>query len=122
MWLYCVSELLKLRLPVFVKPAFEGSSKGILSSNLIDDPQQLLESVGQLYERYRQPVLVEEFIDGDELTVGLVGNAPAEILGVMHVLPTDTSRPFVYSLEVKRDWERQSLRYELPCPALGGRR
>jgi D-alanine-D-alanine ligase len=58
---------------------------------------------------------VEEFIAGDELTVGVVGNDPPQVLGIMRVLPRQPgAQPFVYSLEVKRDWQRQ-VRYE--CPA-----
>jgi D-alanine-D-alanine ligase len=107
-------RLLTLPLPVIVKPAFEGSSKGIHSANLIDDSTRLVETVEEIVEAYRQPVLVEEFIDGDELTVGIVGNQPREPLGIMRVVPVDRAGPFVYSLEVKRDWERL-VRYE--CPA-----
>ncbi len=103
-----------LPLPVIVKPAFEGSSKGIHSANLVEEPGRLVETVAELATAYRQPVLVEEFIDGDELTVGIIGNAPREPLGIMRVVPLERSGPFVYSLEVKRDWERL-VRYE--CPA-----
>ncbi len=107
--------LADLQFPVFVKPAFEGSSKGILRASVIDDQVSLTSAAEQLFDVYRQPVLIEEFIDGDELTVGLVGNQPVEVLGVMRVLPKRSScGPFVYSLEAKRDWRRQ-LRYE--CPA-----
>lgn len=101
--------------PVFVKPACEGSSKGILTSSVLYDLESLEAALRQLHEAYRQPVLVEEFIVGDELTVGVVGNDPPQVLGVMRVLPREqTGKPFVYSLEVKRDWQRQ-VRYE--CPA-----
>lgn len=103
-----------LKLPVIVKPAYEGSSKGILDASLIEERNELPVVVARLLETYRQPVLVEEFIEGDELTVGVVGNDPPEVLGIMRVLPTDTSQPFIYSLEVKRDWQRR-VRYE--CPA-----
>ena len=107
-------RLERLSLPAFVKPAFEGSSKGILASSLVYDRAELLDGVARLYDAYRQPILVEEFIDGDELTVGIVGNDPPEVLGIMRVVPQDQAGPFVYSLEVKRDWERR-VRYE--CPA-----
>lgn len=104
-----------LPLPLIVKPAFEGSSKGILTTNVIHSRAELATTLDRLNAAYRQPVLVEEFIDGDELTVGLVGNNPPEVIGIMRMLPTQkTSQPFVYSLEVKRDWERL-VRYE--CPA-----
>jgi D-alanine-D-alanine ligase len=108
-------DLSNLTFPVFAKPALEGSSKGILTASLFDDPAELRAALDELYEAYRQPILVEEFIDGDELTVGLVGNGPPEVLGIMRVLPkTNVDQPFIYSLEVKRDW-RARARYE--CPA-----
>jgi len=58
--------------------------------------------------------LVEEFVDGDEVTVGITGNTPPETLGIMRVLPRTKTSNFIYSLEVKRDWERL-VDYE--CPA-----
>jgi D-alanine-D-alanine ligase len=70
--------------------------------------------VDTLVRDYRQPLLVEEYIQGDELTVGVVGNDPPQIVGIMKVLPTRPTDQFVYSLEVKRDYLRQ-VRYE--CPA-----
>ncbi|HTM55312.1 MAG TPA: hypothetical protein VL175_14865 [Pirellulales bacterium] len=101
--------------PVFVKPCYEGSSKGILGSSLIEDLATLEHSLAELHEAYQQPILVEEFIDGDELTVGVIGNRSPEVLGIMRVLPRDKSQaPFVYSLDMKRDWQRR-VRYE--CPA-----
>jgi D-alanine-D-alanine ligase len=104
----------RLKFPVFVKPAYEGSSKGILDSSLIRNAGQLLDALPRLYAAYCQPILIEEFIDGDELTIGLVGNPP-QVLGIMRVLPQRAQGgPFVYSLEVKRDWENR-VRYE--CPA-----
>jgi D-alanine-D-alanine ligase len=106
----------RVPLPWIVKPAFEGSSKGILTTNLIHDRGGVVETLTELFEHYRQPVLIEEFIVGDELTVGLVGNRPPEVLGIMRVLPRNAApgEPFIYSLEIKRDWEHQ-VRYE--CPA-----
>lgn len=107
-------DLIALPLPAIVKPAFEGSSKGVLSTSLVHGRNELFDAIARLRESYRQPLLVEEFIDGDELTVGLVGNTPTDVVGIMRVLPNDTTTPFVYSLEIKRDWQRQ-VRYE--CPA-----
>lgn len=106
-------QLGKLAWPLFVKPAYEGSSKGVLRSGLAHDGQQLADIVGKLWALYHQPLLVEEFIDGEELTVGLVGNPP-QVLGVMRILPKQPGGPFIYGIEVKRDWE-QSLIYESPA-------
>jgi D-alanine-D-alanine ligase len=104
----------RLAAPLIVKPAYEGSSKGILAASLVASTDEAIPLLRRMREAYRQPILVEEFIDGDELTVGLVGNAPPDVLGIMRVVPLEARGPFVYSLEIKRDWERR-VRYE--CPA-----
>ena len=80
----------------------------------MDSPEELAAAIDDLRRDYRQPILVEEYIEGDELTVGVIGNDPPRVIGVMRVLPQQTDERFVYSLEVKRDWE-QRVRYE--CPA-----
>lgn len=97
-----------------VKPAWEGSSKGIRGKCVVDTPEELIEAIENHRRGYRQPVLVEEYIEGDELTVGVVGNSPPQIIGVMRVLPTLEEERFIYSLEVKRDFRRR-VQYE--CPA-----
>jgi D-alanine-D-alanine ligase len=102
-------------LPAFIKPAYEGSSKGIRLGSRVETAAQIAEVAAQLLEHYRQPVMIEEFIAGDEVTVGMVGNSPAKILGIMRVLAKKRSTSFIYSLEVKREWE-QLVDYE--CPAL----
>jgi len=99
--------------PVLVKPAWEGSSKGIRQCCLVEEPGRLVAAVAKMLEDYQQPVLVEEFVEGDELTVGIIGNAPPRILGAMRIVPRTPSARFIYSLEVKRDFERQVF-YEHP--------
>jgi D-alanine-D-alanine ligase len=103
-----------LQFPVILKPAWEGSSKGIRNKCLVDRPEDLPAVVASLRRDHRQPVLLEEFIEGDELTVGMIGNDPPTIIGVMRVVPQGSSERFIYGLEVKRDYLRQ-VRYE--CPA-----
>jgi D-alanine-D-alanine ligase len=105
-------------LPAFAKPAHEGSSKGIRITSRLKSTPQIVEAVTSLLEYYKQPVMVEEFIDGDEVTVGLVGNSPPKVVGIMRVVPRKKADYFVYSLEMKRDWE-SLLTYE--CPALLGK-
>jgi D-alanine-D-alanine ligase len=102
------------RSPVIVKPAWEGSSKGIRGKCVVDTPEEVIAAIEELRRNYQQPVLVEEFVAGDELTVGVIGNDPPRVVGVMRVLPQQPEDRFVYSLEVKRDWQRR-VRYE--CPA-----
>ena len=97
-----------------VKPAWEGSSKGIRGKCVVDTPQELVKAIETHRRAYRQPILVEEYIEGEELTVGIVGNTPPKIIGVMRVLPQRKEERFIYSLEVKRDYLAR-VRYE--CPA-----
>lgn len=105
-------------LPAFVKPAFEGSSKGIRLTSRADTARKARTAAGALLKKYNQPVLIEKYIEGDEVTVGIVGNSPPQIVGIMRVVPRKKFKTFVYSLEVKRDW-RNLVEYE--CPAKLGR-
>ncbi len=104
-----------LPLPVIAKPVFEGSSKGIRSRCLIHTADEFGPTVAALWADYGQAVLVEEFITGDEVTVGVLGNDPPEVFGVMKITPKTPAEHFVYSLEVKRDF-RALVDYE--CPAM----
>jgi D-alanine-D-alanine ligase len=103
-----------LHFPVIIKPAFEGSSKGIRLTSLAHNILQAQGETGRILADYHQPVMAEEFIDGEEITVGIIGNAPARVLGVMRVVPKKKEEHFVYSLEVKRDYVNL-VDYE--CPA-----
>lgn len=96
-----------LHVPVVVKPAFEGSSKGIRLTSRVDQWADLCQPVNTVLQMYHQPALVEEFIAGTEITVGIVGNSPPQVVGVMEVVPRlNQDGSFMYTLEVKRDWER----------------
>jgi len=105
----------RLPFPVIVKPAWEGSSKGIREKCLVNSPEELPEVIEWLRGEQRQPVLVEEYIQGDEVTVGILGNENPDVLGIMRVSSVEPVDNFVYSLEVKRDF-RKLVRYECPPP------
>jgi D-alanine-D-alanine ligase len=95
-----------LPLPVIAKPAYEGSSKGVRNRCLIKTAADFGPTVMRLWADYKQPVLIEEFIGGTEVTVGIVDNDPPRVLGVMTIDPKERVEHFVYSLEVKRDFRR----------------
>jgi len=109
-------EGLALPYPLFVKLCYEGSSKGVRLDSKVGDPRSLEAKTKWLLETYRSPVLVEEFIQGPEFTVGVLGNEDPSVLGVMQIeiqgVPPDEA---VYSLEIKRDWEER-VRYLCPPP------
>ena len=101
--------------PVIIKPAYEGSSKGIRLTSVAEDAFQAQAEIDRILSCYRQPVMIEEFISGDEVTVGVIGNSPPQVLGMMRILPKVSDERFVYSLEVKRDY-KNLVEYE--CPVL----
>src|SRR5207248_4673733 len=101
-----LKELLsRERLPytAIVKPAWEGSSKGIRGDCVSEKPREVGALIEALRRDHRQPILVEEYIEGEELTVGILGNDPPRVLGTMQVVPQQKVERFVYGLEVKRD-------------------
>lgn len=105
----------ELKFPLVVKPAWEGSSKGIRNKCLVNHAGEIPDVVASLRQGHPQTVLLEEYIAGDELTVGLLGNHPPEILGIMRVVPNFEVEPFIYSLEIKRDY-RKLVTYQCPPP------
>jgi len=107
-------KLRPFRYPVIVKPNQEGTSKGITQKSVCDDEARLREVARELIDRYGQPALVEEYVVGRELTVGLLGERRPRVLPPMEVVfLTQAERP-VYDYECKQNWP-QHVRYE--CPA-----
>jgi D-alanine-D-alanine ligase len=101
------------RYPVIVKPNQEGTSKGIGPKSVCDDEAKTREVARELIERYGQPALVEEYIQGRELTVGLLGEKRPRVLPPMEVVfLNQTARP-VYDYECKQHWQKH-VRYECP--------
>ena len=100
----------KLRFPLITKPSWEGSSKGIYITSRVMNDEALAKSAEYLFKAYPgQPVLIEEYIEGRELAVGIMGNEDPKIIGVMEIV--DKASPgddFFYSLETKRDWLKKA--------------
>ena len=63
-----------LKFPLIVKPNCEGSAKGISKTCVVHSKDALMKKVKELQKLYNQEVLVEEFIEGKELTVGILEN------------------------------------------------
>jgi D-alanine-D-alanine ligase len=100
--------------PAIIKPAYEGSSKGIRLTSLVADAKQANGVIECLLDKYHQPAMMEKVILGDEVTVGIIGNSPPQILGIMRILPKQRNDCFLYTLDVKRNY-LQLVEYE--CPA-----
>ncbi len=110
-------EQVDLRFPVFAKPVAEGTGKGIDASSKILDRQTLMTACAGLLQRYRQPVLVERFLPGREMTVGIWGTgAKAEVIGALEIVLNSEAEPEVYSYVNKERCE-ELVEYRLVSAA-----
>jgi D-alanine-D-alanine ligase len=90
--------------PLFVKPVAEGSSKGVTRRSHARTREELVEICAELIAAFRQPVLVESFLPGREMTVGIVGNGrDARVLGVMEVAFRSGADP-AYTAHNKKEY------------------
>ena len=111
------AALVDLRFPVILKPVAEGSGKGIHEDDVVATAAELAEVAGRKLARYQQPVIVEEFLPGRELTAALIGNAGAwDVLPLVEVnfAALRAGRHRVYGYEAK--WAEPTPD-DLLCPA-----
>ena len=101
-----------LQFPVIVKPAREDGSIGIEFSAVVNSIRELMERMDWLHANFDSPVLIEEYIDGRELYVGIIGNDKAEALPIVELdlskLPDGTPR--IAAAEVK--WGKGTKAYK----------
>ena len=108
-------ERIDLPFPLFVKPLAEGSSMGVRVPSRVDDRAGLLREAQRCFADYRQPVLIETFLPGAEVTIAVVGSGDdTRVLGSMEIAPArGAAAAFVYGLESKRGY-RELVRYHAP--------
>jgi D-alanine--D-alanine ligase len=107
-------KLKNFRYPVIVKPNAEGTSKGITSASVVDDEASARTTAKALLDKYGPPALVEEYIAGRELTVGLLGERRPKVLPPMEVVFVEPGEHPVYGFEEKQA-DTTKVRFE--CPA-----
>jgi D-alanine-D-alanine ligase len=103
---------LKTPLPAFVKPAAEGSGKGIRSDSRVASDAELQEIALRTGITYGWPILIEEYLPGAEITVGIVGNGDARCLGAMEIEFLSGSGG-IYSYATKQDYLKL-VKYHVP--------
>jgi D-alanine-D-alanine ligase len=107
--------------PLFLKPAWEGSSKGISQANRVDNPVAAADRARYLLETYRQPVVAESYLPGEEFTVAVYGTgAEAVCLPLIRYrfdhLPAGALPIMGY--EAKWEWDTPEAALDiLECPA-----
>ncbi len=124
-----------LRFPLFVKPSREGTGMGVSGQSIVHDERELREQLREQLARYQQPILVERFIRGREVTVGVIGNlrppvarrmpddeTARRVLGGLHFLPPlevdfrayPETEGGVYTNRMKTEWAHD---FHYLCPA-----
>jgi D-alanine-D-alanine ligase len=78
--------------PLFVKPSREGTGMGVSAKSIVHNEDELQEQLNYIIDRYKQSALVEKYIEGREITVGVVGNLVGP---VARRLPEDEDAPRV---------------------------
>ena len=113
-------EPLELRFPLIVKPNAEDASLGVYPESVVRDEAALRRQVRRCLDNYKQPVLVEAFIDGREFNVSVMENGEARALPVSEIdysaMPKDMPRILGYDAK----WfEDHPLYQKTPpvCPA-----
>jgi D-alanine-D-alanine ligase len=100
-----------IQFPVIVKPVREDGSIGIDFGSLASNIKELMERIDALHAEYDHPVIIEEYVDGREIYVGVIGNASPEALPPLELdlshLPKGTPR--IAGSEVK--WEEGTRAY-----------
>lgn len=111
----------RLRFPSIVKPLHEGSSKGVYDSCVVRTPEELEREVGTILDLYHEPALIEEFLQGREFTVAIMGNGDALTVFPVVEIKFDSfpagANP-IYSYEAKWVWDTRETPLEIfECPA-----
>ena len=97
--------------PMIVKPKNEAVSFGLA---VVNDADELRQSAQVIFDRFRQPVLAEQYIEGREVNVGLLGNAPPEPFPP--VMLSFGDGPQIYTYEDKTGRSGRTIQPVCPAP------
>jgi D-alanine-D-alanine ligase len=124
-----------LAFPLFIKPSREGTGMGVSGKSIVHDEEELRIQLAEQLHRYAQPILAERFVQGREVTVGVIGNLIAPVArrvpedeaarrvmrGLRFLPPLEVdfsaypaSENGVYTNRMKTDWAND---FHFHCPA-----
>lgn len=109
-----------LNFPLLVKPAFEDASVGIENDSIVNNSKQLRKRIEHVLKYFQQPVLIEEFIEGRELNVAVMGDRRLRVLPISEIdfstMPEHLHN--IVSYQAKWDPHHESYHKTIPiCPA-----
>ena len=103
----------ELEFPVLLKPNFGGSGVGITAESIVYDADRLFTLVSEYVTRYNQPCLVENYINGTDVTVGLLGNLPVEVLPPGKTVTYEGKRKVICPFPLSRSLREQLANWSL---------
>ena len=101
-----------LRMPLFVKPLRSDASLGIGGKSLVHDAVALMERVAAIHKELEDSALAEEYIDGREFYVGVLGNAQPKALPPVEVDFTGFPEGVPKVMDSKAKWDERSKEYK----------
>ena len=114
-----VDDLRGLRFPLIVKPQREDASIGINNDSVVYDHVMMKEAVGRLLRDLDQPALVEDYIDGREFQVGIIGDSETLPITEMVFSRENETKPRILNYRAKWvDGSEDMKRVNRACPAV----
>jgi D-alanine-D-alanine ligase len=101
-----------LRMPLFVKPLRSDASLGIGGKSLVHDAVALMERVSAIRKELDDAALAEEFIDGREFYVGVIGNTQPKALPPVEIDFTGFPEGVPKVMDSKAKWDERSKEYK----------
>lgn len=109
-----------LTFPLIIKPAWEDASLGVDEKAVVDDREHLEDRIERILNEFKQPALVEEFIEGRELGVSVLGNGAPRVLPIEEMDFSDLPDRYRGIITFESKWEPLSEIFhmgKLVCPA-----
>ncbi len=97
--------------PYFVKPNTQDGSIGISNHNVVRTQEQLDTIIKHIHTEYQCEALVQEFIDGDEYNVGIIGRSSPEVLAISRLNYTELPIGHEKILTYNSKWDDRSVEY-----------
>ncbi len=98
--------------PLIVKPKNEAVSMGI---RVVHNEGELYEEVQEIFDKFKQAVLIERYIEGREINVGIIGNNPPEPLPPCEIVISGDG-PNIYTIEDKKGKSGRTIDWICPAP------
>ncbi len=111
----------RLKYPMIVKPAYEDASVGIENESIVENVEKLKERTEYIFKYFEQPALIEEFIEGRELNLAVLGDLEPVALPISEIDFTEMPDHLhnIVSYQAKWDPHHEAYHKTIPiCPAI----